>query len=68
MFKVISNANAYCREVLGFAPDLEGAKAMIPGAIHYIEEDPDHPGCYDLINDRCDVYCIEIVNTKEEAK
>lgn len=68
MFRVTANANIYCREVIGFAPDLAAAKAMIPGEIHFMEEDPDHPGCYDLINHLCDVYCIEIVHPKEELK
>lgn len=48
------------RFLLGAAPDFEAAKAMIPGEIHFIEEDNNHPDCYDLINDRGELYSIEI--------
>lgn len=59
MYNVLT-VNYAGRFLLGVAPDLEAAKAMIPGEIHFIEEDRDHPHCFDLITDRGEMFSIEI--------
>ena len=58
MFEIIE-FNAFSKHVVAAADTIEAAIALVPGGVSFIEEDADHPGCFDVITRNGKVYVIE---------
>ncbi len=58
MFEIIE-FNAFSKHVVASAATIEAAVALVPGGVAFIEEDEDHPGCFDVLTRNGKVYAIE---------